>query len=30
PSHGLRITLSTLNDNDIHKLAADIHQAQKR
>ena len=30
PSHGLRITLSTLNDSDIHKLAADIHQAQKR
>lgn len=30
PSHGLRITLSTLNDNDIHKLAADIHQVQKR
>lgn len=30
PSHGLRITLSTLADSDINKLAADIHQALKR
>lgn len=30
PSHGLRITLSTLSDSDIDKLATDIHQAQKR
>ncbi|QLS05256.1 transcriptional regulator PtsJ [Citrobacter freundii] len=30
PSHGLRITLSTLDDHDITKLAADIHQALKR
>lgn len=27
PAHGLRITLSTLNDSDIKQLAADIHQA---
>ena len=27
PAHGLRITLSTLNDNDINRLAADIHHA---
>ncbi|HEY4467157.1 MAG TPA: transcriptional regulator PtsJ [Klebsiella sp.] len=27
PAHGLRITLSTLSDNDINKLATDIHQA---
>ena len=27
PTQGLRITLSTLNDNDIHRLAADISQA---
>lgn len=25
PAHGLRITLSTLNDHDINRLAADIH-----
>ncbi|HBC8644980.1 TPA: transcriptional regulator PtsJ [Citrobacter koseri] len=30
PAHGLRITLSTLGDGDINKLAADIHQALKR
>ena len=30
PSHGLRITLSTLDDHDITRLAADIHQALKR
>jgi DNA-binding transcriptional MocR family regulator len=30
PAHGLRITLSTLEDSDIDKLAADIHQALKR
>lgn len=30
PSHGLRITLSMLEDNDITRLAADIHQALKR
>lgn len=30
PAHGLRITLSTLTDSDINKLAADIHQALKR
>ena len=30
PAHGLRITLSTLTDSDIDKLAADIHQALKR
>lgn len=30
PAHGLRITLSTLEDRDIDKLAADIHQALKR
>ncbi|WP_196209454.1 transcriptional regulator PtsJ [Citrobacter sp. Res13-Sevr-PEB04-36] len=30
PSHGLRITLSTLDDHNIIKLAADIHQALKR
>ena len=30
PSHGLRITLSTLGDSDIHKLAADISQALQR
>ena len=27
PAHGLRITISTLSDNDITRLAADIHQA---
>lgn len=27
PAQGLRITLSTLNDNDITRLASDIHQA---
>lgn len=27
PAHGLRITLSTLNDKEIIKLAADIYQA---
>ena len=27
PAHGLRITLSTLNDDDINRLAADIHHA---
>ncbi|ECJ6685191.1 transcriptional regulator PtsJ, partial [Salmonella enterica subsp. enterica] len=30
PSHGLRITLSTLNDSEINTLAADIHQALNR
>lgn len=30
PAHGLRITLSTLSDSDIYKLASDIHQALKR
>lgn len=30
PAHGLRITLSTLSDSDIDKLASDIHQALKR
>lgn len=30
PAHGLRITLSTLSDSDIDKLATDIHQALKR
>ncbi|MDM3338566.1 MocR-like B6 salvage transcription factor PtsJ [Citrobacter sp. ESY80] len=30
PAHGLRITLSTLADSDIDKLATDIHQALKR
>lgn len=30
PSHGLRITLSTLNDGEINTLAADIHQALNR
>lgn len=30
PSHGLRITLSTLDDHDITRLSADIHQALKR
>lgn len=30
PSHGLRITLSTLEDSDMTKLAADIHQALQR
>lgn len=30
PAHGLRITLSTLSDSDINKLAADIHQALER
>ncbi|HEM6795201.1 TPA: transcriptional regulator PtsJ [Citrobacter koseri] len=30
PAHGLRITLSTLGDGDINKLAADIHQELKR
>lgn len=30
PAHGLRITLSTLEDSDINQLAADIHQALKR
>ncbi|NTZ48848.1 transcriptional regulator PtsJ [Citrobacter gillenii] len=30
PSHGLRITLSTLDDHDITRLAADIHQPLKR
>ncbi|MBJ8822952.1 MocR-like B6 salvage transcription factor PtsJ [Citrobacter europaeus] len=30
PAHGLRITLSTLTDSDINKLAADIYQALKR
>ena len=29
-AHGLRITLSTLSDSDIDKLATDIHQALKR
>lgn len=27
PAQGLRITISTLNDNDITRLASDIHQA---
>ena len=27
PAHGLRITLSTLNDNDINRLASDIYHA---
>ena len=27
PAQGLRITLSTLNDNDINRLAGDIRQA---
>ncbi|ECG8590088.1 transcriptional regulator PtsJ [Salmonella enterica subsp. salamae] len=30
PSHGLRITLSTLSDSEINTLAADIHQALNR
>lgn len=30
PAHGLRITLSTLDDNDINRLAADIHLALSR
>ncbi|EAA6272192.1 transcriptional regulator PtsJ [Salmonella enterica] len=30
PSHGLRITLSTLNDSEINTLAADVHQALNR
>ncbi|HFZ8995730.1 TPA: transcriptional regulator PtsJ [Citrobacter freundii] len=29
PAHGLRITLSSLSDDGINKLAADIHQALK-
>lgn len=27
PAQGLRITLSTLNDNDINRLAGHLHQA---
>ena len=30
PAQGLRITLSTLNDNDINRLAGDIRQALSR